>query len=146
MPNVLKICLLCVLCAQALAGPLDEAKAQAHLKAIAAADFEAVMRDYSEDAYMDWIGGPLDGRYRGKAAIAEVWKKFFAANAGQARTAKFGPLKAYANSKGTSLEVVGDYGGVTPVKAWQVFSYREGNLNTEIWQITPVSPATVTAP
>ena len=35
---------------QAVAGPLDEAKAKAHLDAVAAGDLEALMRDYADDA------------------------------------------------------------------------------------------------
>lgn len=120
-----------------MAGPLDDAKAQAHLNAIAAGNLEAVMADYPDDAYMDWIGGPLDGRYRGKAAIREMWQKFFASNAGQPRPAKFSKPESYANPKGASIEVEAEYGGAKPVKAWQVMVYREGSLATEIWQITP---------
>jgi len=62
------------------AGPLDEAKAKAHLDAVAAGNLDALMADYPDDVYMDWVGGPLDGRYRGKAAVREVWQKFIAAN------------------------------------------------------------------
>jgi len=120
-----------------LAGPLEEAKAQAHLDAIAAGNLEALMADYSEDVYMDWVGGPLDGRYRGKAAIREVWQKFIAANEGKARPAKFSKLDSYANPKGTSLEVSAEYGGAKPVKAWQVLVYRDGSLATELWQVAP---------
>lgn len=126
-----------------VAGPLDESKAQAHLNAVAAGDLEALMRDYAEDAYMDWIGGPLDGRYHGKAAIRAVWQKFIAANAGKPRPAKFGKLESYANPKGTSVEATAEYGGTTPVKIWHAFTYRDGILTTEIWQIAPaiqVSP------
>lgn len=65
----------------AFAGPLDEAQAQAHLKAASAGDLEGLMRDYAEDAYLDWVGGQLDGRYRGKAAIRAVWQKFIDLNA-----------------------------------------------------------------
>lgn len=130
--------LACALMSGAIhAGPLDEAKAQAHLNAIAAGDMEALMRDYAEDAYMDWIGGPLDGRYTGKAAIGAVWQKFIAANAGKPRPAKFGKLDAYANPKGASIEAKAEYGGTTPLKVWHVFSYRDGSLTTEIWQIAP---------
>jgi hypothetical protein len=32
------------------------------------------MRDYADDAYLEWVGGPLDGRYRGKAEIRAVWQ------------------------------------------------------------------------
>ena len=121
----------------AQAGPLDESKAKAHLQAIAAGDLNALMRDYPEDAYMDWVGGPLDGRYRGKAAIGEVWKKFIAANHGKPRPAKLGKLESYSNPKGTAFEVAAEYGGEKPVKAWHVLVYRDGELATEIWQIAP---------
>ena len=127
----------------ALAGALDEAKAKAHLQAVADGNLEAVMRDYTDDAYMDWVGGPLDGRYRGKAAIGEVWKKFIANNGGKPRPAKFGKPEAYANPKGTTIETPAEYGGEHPVKAWHVLTYRDGSLVTEIWQIAPaiqVSP------
>ncbi len=121
----------------AQAGPLDEAKAKAHLQAVAAGDLDALLRDYAEDAYMDWVGGPLDGRYRGKAAIGEVWKKFIAGGGGKPRPARFGKLGSQSNPKGTSIEVAAEYGGDKPVKVWHVLTYRDGQLVTEIWQISP---------
>jgi ketosteroid isomerase-like protein len=122
---------------QAVAGPLDEAKARAHLDAVAAGDLEALMRDYAEDAYMEWVGGPLDGRYRGKAEIRAVWQKFIAANAGKPRPAHFGKLTAFANPRGATLEAKADYGGAVPVKVWHALTYRDGDLTTEVWQIAP---------
>lgn len=119
------------------AGPLDEAKARAHLNAVAAGNLEALMQDYPDDAYLDWVGGPLDGRYRGKEAIRALWRKFIAANAGQPRPARFGKLEAYANPQGASLECEAEYGGAKPVKVWHVLVYRDGALATELWQIAP---------
>lgn len=127
----------CALSAAAIAGPLDERKADTHLKAIAAGNIEALMADYADDAYVDWIGGNLDGRYRGKAEIREMWKKFVAANDGQPRPARVGRLVAYANPKGVSLHVKAEYTGKTPSKVWHVLVYRDGTLGTEIWQIAP---------
>lgn len=121
----------------ALAGPVDEAKARAHLDAVAAGDLEALMRDYPEDAYMEWVGGPLDGRYRGKEAIRIVWQKFIAANDGKARPASFSKATAYTNPKGTSVESKAEYGGKLPLKVLHVLTYREGELTTELWQIAP---------
>lgn len=129
--------LCCVIAATATAGPLDEKKAEAHLRAVATGDIEAIMRDYPEDAYLDWVGGPLDGRYRGKLAIREVWKKFAALNDGQPRPARIGPLTQQANPKGATLSVAAEYGGKTPVKVWHVLVYRDGELTTEVWQIAP---------
>lgn len=119
------------------AGALDEAKAQAHLNAVSAGDLDALMRDYEDDAYMDWIGGPLDGRYRGKAAIKAVWQKFIAANNASPRPAKFSKLEAHANPKGATVHASAEYGGTTPVKVWHALTYRDGTLTTEIWQIAP---------
>ena len=119
------------------AGPLDKAKAKAHLEAVAAGDVDALMRDYAEDVYMDWVGGPLDGRYRGKQAIREVWQKFVAANEGKPRPAKLGEVVEYAHPTGVSVEATAEYGGKTPLKVWHVLVYRDGVMTTELWQIAP---------
>jgi hypothetical protein len=124
-----------VLSVPAFAGKLDEAKAKAHVEAIAAGDLEAVMRDYPRDAFMEWVGGPLDGQYRGSEAIRAVWKKFFAANDGKPRPAKFGGIEAHSNPKGVSLETTVEYGGKLPMKVWHLFVYRDGVLVEDIWQI-----------
>lgn len=127
--------LLCVtLSLPAWAGKLDEAKAKAHVEAIAAGDLEAVMRDYPQSAFMEWVGGPLDGQYRGTAAIRTVWKKFFAANDGKPRALKIEEIEDYTHPQGASIEVVAEYGGKVPVKVWHVFVYRDGVLVAEIWQ------------
>lgn len=131
------LALFCLLPAIASAGPLDEAKAQAHLQAVAAGDLDALMRDYAPDAYMDWVGGPLDGRYRGQAAIRAVWQKFIALNAGQPRPARFSQSEAHTNPKGATIETEAEYGGTPPVKVWHALTYRDGELTTEIWQIAP---------
>ncbi len=129
--------LACLPAASSIAGPLDDAKARAHLDAVAAGDLEALMKDYADDAYLEWVGGPLDGRYRGKAEIRAVWQKFIAANAGKPRPASFGKLVSFANAKGASVQQRADYGGQVPVKVWHVLTYREGDLTTEVWQIAP---------
>jgi len=131
------VALPCLLGTGAHAGPLDDAKARVHLDAIAAGDLEALMRDYADDAYLEWVGGPLDGRYRGKAEIRAVWQKFIAANAGKPRPANFGKLTAFANARGASVQQRADYGGTVPVKVWHALTYRDGGLTTEVWQIAP---------
>lgn len=136
-PLLTPLFLLLVTVLPATAGPLDEARARAHLEAVAAGNLDALMRDYSPDAYMDWVGGPLDGRYQGEAAIRLVWQKFIAANDGQPRTAKFGKLEGYANPKGATIEGAAIYGGKTPVRVWHALTFRDGVLTTEIWQISP---------
>ena len=64
----------------------SEAMTKSHFAAIAAEDgllalegAPAAPDSYTKDAYLSWAGGPLDGRYSGRA-IGEVWSKFFTAN------------------------------------------------------------------
>jgi hypothetical protein len=128
--------LLATVCS-AFAGGLDEAKAKAHLDAVAAGNLPVLMQDYAKDAYMEWVGGPLDGRYRGKKAIEAVWKKFIAANGGAPREVKMSTPEAYTASNGASIEAEAEYGGKSPVKVWHVLTYREGRLTTELWQVSP---------
>lgn len=126
-----------VVSASVLAGPLDEKKANAHLAAVAAGDVDALMADYAEDAYLDWVGGPLEGRYTGKDKILEVWKKFVAANDGKPRPAHQSKPNGYGNPVGVSFDAEAEYGGKTPVKVWHLLVYRDGILTTEIWQVAP---------
>lgn len=124
-------------CLSAFAGPLDQARAEAHFQAIAAGDLDTLMRDYPADAYVEWVGGPQDGRYRGKSAIRKMWRQFIALNNGKPLPVTLGALKSFANAKGTSFEARADYGGAVPMKVWHVLVYRDGDLTTEIWQIAP---------
>ncbi|MDO9467917.1 MAG: nuclear transport factor 2 family protein [Thiobacillus sp.] len=121
----------------AVAGPLDEKKAAAHLQAVAAGDVEALMRDYAEDVSIEWVGGPLDGRYRGRAAVREVWHKFAAQNDGQPRPARFGKIEQFAHPQGVTLTASAEYGGKTTVRVRHVLVYRDGELTSEVWQIAP---------
>ncbi|SNS83825.1 hypothetical protein SAMN06265795_107127 [Noviherbaspirillum humi] len=141
-PILRRTLLLSLLCGSFLAnpasaGPLDEARAKTHLKAIAAGDLDSLMADYEDDAYMDWVGGPLDGRYRGKAEIRAVWQKFIAINQGNPRPAVVGELESFTNPKGASIAARAEYGGLLPLKVWHVLTYRDGALATELWQIAP---------
>jgi hypothetical protein len=135
--SILAMAMLPLAAQPAFAGPLDDARARAHLDAVAAGDLDSLMRDYADDAYFEWVGGPLDGRYRGKAAIRAVWEKWIAANAGKPRPAKFGKPTSFANPRGASIESRADYAGAVPVKVWHVMTYRDGELTTEVWQIAP---------
>ena len=135
--SVLSLTLGCLLAPSTQAGPVDEAKGKAHLSAVAQGDLDALMRDYANDAYMEWVGGALDGRYHGKAAIRAVWVKFIAGNAGKPRPVKLGQVEFYGNPKGTTVQAEAEYDGSTPVKVWHALTYRDGSLVTEIWQIDP---------
>jgi len=130
----------------AQAGPLDERAADAHLKAVAAGDIDALMAPYGDDPWMDWVGGPLDGRYRGKDEIRALWQKFFAANDGQPRTLTRTAITQNANPKGVTLTAVGEFAGKTTVRVRHVLVFRDAKLATEVWQIDPAAALAPAAP
>lgn len=134
--TLLALGLAAALAGPAAAGPVED-KAKAHLAAIAAGDLNAVTRDYAEDAYLDWVGGSLDGRYRGKAAITAMWQKFIATAGGKPRNVRMGPIESYANPKGSSIEAKAEYEGNPPIRVLHVLTYHDGELTTELWQVAP---------
>jgi ketosteroid isomerase-like protein len=121
----------------AVAGPLDERAAEAHLKAVAAGNVDALMQAYGDDPWMDWVGGPLDGRYRGADALRQLWTKFAAANDNQPRTLQRTVITQNANPKGVTLTAVAEYAGKTTVRVRHVLVYRDTRLVSEVWQIDP---------
>jgi hypothetical protein len=134
----LSICaatLAAALAVPAVAGPLDEAKVKARIAATARGDVDALMAEYSDDCVFQWVGGALDGEYRGKAAIREVWTKF-KANQGD-MILVMGKVDSNTNPKGVTVNAYADYKGKMEVKVRQVFVYRDGKLAMEIWQIDP---------
>lgn len=134
---LLACCLPLLVTRLAMAGPLDERAAEAHLKAVAAGNVEALMQAYGDDPWMDWVGGPLDGRYRGADALRQLWTKFAAANDNQPRTLQRTVITQNANPKGVTLTAVAEYAGKTTVRVRHVLVYRDTKLVSEVWQIDP---------
>lgn len=124
---------LSLICAPALAGPKDDANA--HFQAIAAGNVEQVMAGYAGDAVFQWVGGPLDGAYRGSESIHGVWAKFAKANA--PLTVKIDQLAESANPKGATVTANVTFTGKSTIKVRYVLTYRDGKLVNEVWQIDP---------
>jgi len=108
--------------------------ARRHIDAVAAGDVDQIIAQYGEQSALSWIGGPLDGSYRGPAQLADVWGKF----------AKQAPLKATiraiaenANPAGTTVTADVVFEGKATIKVHYVLLYRGDRLVGEIWQIDP---------
>ncbi len=113
--------------------PADAARA--HIEAIAAGQVDTITASYGADAVLEWVGGPLDGRYASAEAIKTTWTKFTKAN---------GPLKAdiaqmqeAANPKGATVTADVVFHGKAAIPVRYVLTYRDGKLVDEIWQIDP---------
>ena len=109
--------------------------AEKHFRAIAAGDVQAVMADYGDGATLHWVGGPLDGAYRGADQLQGVWAKF--AKAQGALKVKVGALKESANPAGSTVTANVVFSGKQTIKVRYALVYRQGRLIDEIWQIDP---------
>lgn len=110
-------------------------KAAAHFNAIAAGEVDSVTAAYTDATVFQWIGGPLDGEYRGKAAIADVWRRFTAAQ-GKLEV-EVSNVAENANPKGSTVTADVKFMGKTAIPVRYVLTYRGDDLVTEIWQIDP---------
>lgn len=110
-------------------------KATAHFLAIGAGQVDAVTAAYSDTSVLQWIGGPLDGEYRGKAAIAEVWRKFSGAQG--KLDVQVSNVAENTNPKGATVTADVKFVGKNAIPVRYVLTYRGDNLVTEIWQIDP---------
>jgi hypothetical protein len=117
----------------AMAGPADDAKI--HFEAIGSGDVAIVMREYADNAQLNWVGGPLDGTYTSADAIRGVWEKL---------TKSQGPLKVSvdkleesANPKGATVSANVQFQGKAAIKVRYILTFREGKIVSETWQIDP---------
>lgn len=117
-----------------LAGPASDS-ARAHFRAIAGGQIEKVLSQYADSATLEWVGGPLDGRYAGKTELGEVWGKF--ARAQGELIVKVGNVQESANPKGATVTANVVFGGKSEIKVRYVLTYRDGKIVSEVWQIDP---------
>jgi ketosteroid isomerase-like protein len=117
----------------ALAGEAGTA-AQAHLDAIVKGDVAAITAVYGEDATLHWVGGPLDGTYKG-AGLTDVWTKFTTAQG--PLTSKVLSVTEQANPAGGTVTTDVIFQGKAAVPVHYVMVFRGGALVDEIWQVAP---------
>jgi ketosteroid isomerase-like protein len=116
-----------------LAGPAEDA--QTHFKAIADGKVDELMKAYTNDAVLHWVGGPLDGAYAGTAEVRKVWSKFTQAQG--PLTLNTSKVESSANPTGATVTADVEFKGKAPIKVRYVLLYRDGKLVNEIWQIDP---------
>ena len=121
------------LCGAASAAPADEAKT--HFNAIGRGQVDAIMQGYAAGAVLEWVGGPLDGKYQGAEQIRGVWTKF--AKAQGPLSVSVGTIQESANPKGATVTANVEFKGKAPIKVRYVLVYRGDRLVSEIWQIDP---------
>lgn len=109
--------------------------AQRHFSSIANGQVENILDQYSDNATLHWLGGPLDGQYSGKADLQKVWSKFIKALGPM--TVKVQNISENANPKGSTITADVFFSGKKTIPVRYVLSYRDQKLINEIWQISP---------
>lgn len=106
--------------------------ARQHINAVAAGDIARITAGYTDQSWLSWVGGPLDGTYLGAPQIAATWTKF----------SKLAPMRATVrnlhvsgNPMGTTVVADVLFRGKTTIKVHYVMLYRGQHLVDEIWQI-----------
>lgn len=118
----------------AFAGPAED-MAKARIDAIAKGDVAAITSAYADGTTLQWVGGPLDGKYAGADKLKEVWTKFTTAQGEQKATVA--AITESANPKGATVTANVAFAGKNTVKVRYVMVYRDGKLADEIWQVDP---------
>jgi hypothetical protein len=126
--------LLFAVAGAAFAGPYSD-KAEGHFRAIATGDLAQLASEYSPDATLQWVGGPLDGTYSGEAKLKEVWGKFTKSQGELGRRVTV--LQENANPKGATVTANVEFQGKTAIKVRYALTYRDGKIVNEVWQIDP---------
>lgn len=111
------------------------ALARAHIRDVAQGKVDALVAQYGTEPVLEWVGGPLNGRYRGTHAIRGVWAKFAKANA--PLKAKVTHVQTAANPAGATVTADVRFTGKATIPVRYVLTYRSGKLVNEIWQIDP---------
>lgn len=118
----------------AFAGPAED-MAKTRIAAIAKGDVAAITSAYADGTTLQWVGGPLDGKYSGADKLKEVWTKFTTAQGDQKATVA--AITEAANPKGATVIANVAFAGKNTVKVRYVMVYRDGKLADEIWQVDP---------
>lgn len=131
---VLSTLALTLLTGAAIAGPAED-MAKSRIDAIAKGDVATVTASYADGTTLNWVGGPLDGKYTGADKLKEVWTKFTTAQGEQKATVA--AIAESANPKGATVTANVVFAGKNTVKVRYVLLYRDGKLADEIWQVDP---------
>lgn len=110
-------------------------QARDHFNAIARGDVDAVTADYAPNAELHWVGGPLDGDYRGMGSLKQVWGKFAKAQA--PLDADVENLQVNGNPAGATVSAEVTFSGANTIPVRYILLYRQGKLVDEVWQIDP---------
>lgn len=123
---------------KAVTAKLDKVAMQApdaarHFSDVATGRVGAIMAQYAPHATLNWVGGKLNGTYRGTEAIKDVWQRF-EHDMGK-MTAHVSDVKVSGGKLGMTVTADVKFQGKMTVPARYVLVYRDHKIVDEVWQL-----------
>lgn len=106
----------------------------AHWTQVANRDVQNLANEYANHAVIAWVGGPLNGTYKGLSAINGLWSKFASATAPmrfQVTSVSYDLSKTHP----TVREDVKLMAGKKAIKVDSTLVYDKKKIMTEIWKV-----------
>ncbi|GHE05370.1 hypothetical protein U879_02970 [Defluviimonas sp. 20V17] len=110
-----------------------------HFRDVATGRVGAIMAQYSPHATLNWVGGTLNGTYRGTEAIKDVWQRF-EHDMGK-MTAHVSDVKVSGGKSGMTVTADVRFSGKMTVPARYVLVYRNHKIVDEVWQLASKTKA-----
>ena len=106
-----------------------------HWEAIARNDVGMTTILYGPNAVLEWVGGPLQGRYAGPTAIAEVWTRFFI----QQRPIEVDVSNVQERVEGGRQTVMATtlFKGLRTLTVDSTLVFEAGRIVAETWRVRP---------
>ena len=117
----------------------DAVRAEAYFNAISGGNADTIASFYADDAEFHWVGGPLEGVYKGRERIKSVWEKF--AEAAGDIDHEVLQLSESANGKTSTVTARVKFKGEGEVPVKFILVYKEGKIANEVWQVDKSGPA-----
>jgi ketosteroid isomerase-like protein len=111
----------------------DAVRAEAYFNAISGGNADTITSFYADDAEFQWIGGPLAGKYKGKAKIKGVWEKF--SQAAGKLDHKVLSISESANGKTSTVTARVMFKADSEVPVKFIMVYKDGKIASEVWQV-----------
>ena len=109
--------------------------ARYHWEAIARSDVGMTTIQYGPNAVLEWVGGPLQGRYAGPTAIAEVWTKFFIAQGSMELEVSNVQEKQEAGRQTVTARTI--FKGRRAVPVDYTLTFEGNQIVAEAWRVSP---------
>lgn len=106
-----------------------------HWTAVANRNVQKLGNEYASDAVIAWVGGPLNGTYKGQKSIDNLWSKFANATSPMRFQVKQVSYDVSANRPAVNEDVVLSAGSKS-IRVDSTLVYSNNKIVAEVWKVT----------